>query len=97
MPTKTAPGAASGRHNDGGNLSGRARADHAYQIRVEAARREREVPIPAHPTTATKRVINIKVHWRTDACEAVLLGEQVAISMLRDIAETYSENFNGFR
>lgn len=36
------------------------------------------------------------VHWRTDAREANLLGEQVAISMLRDMAETYGENFRGF-
>ena len=36
------------------------------------------------------------VHWRTDAREAMLLGEQVAISMLRDMAETYGESFNGF-
>ena len=36
------------------------------------------------------------VHWRTDAREAVLLGEQVAISMLTDMAETYGEPFEGF-
>ena len=36
------------------------------------------------------------VHWRTDAREAILLGEQVAISMLRDMADTYGEPFGGF-
>jgi len=36
------------------------------------------------------------VHWRTDSHEAILLGEQVAISMLRDMAETYGENFKGY-
>ena len=36
------------------------------------------------------------VHWRTDAREAMLLGEQVAISMLTDMAETYGESFSGF-
>ena len=36
------------------------------------------------------------VHWRTDAREAMLLGEQVAISILSDMAETYGESFNGF-
>ena len=36
------------------------------------------------------------VHWRTDAREANLLGEQVAISMLQDMAETYGEDFNGY-
>jgi len=36
------------------------------------------------------------VHWRTDAVEAMLLGEAVAISMLRDMKETYGEPFNGF-
>ncbi len=33
------------------------------------------------------------VHWRTDATEGILLGEQVAISMLRDFKATYSEQF----
>jgi len=37
------------------------------------------------------------VHWRTDADEANLLGEQVAISMLQDMAETYGEDFNGYK
>jgi len=36
------------------------------------------------------------VHWRTDGQEAILLGEQVAISMLQDMAETYGEDFNGY-
>lgn len=36
------------------------------------------------------------VHWRTDASEAILLGEQVAISMLQDMAGTYGEPFGGF-
>lgn len=36
------------------------------------------------------------VHWRTDAREGILLGEQVAISMLRDMAETYGEPFEGY-
>ncbi len=36
------------------------------------------------------------VHWRTDAREAMLLGEQVAISILSDMAETYGESFDGF-
>jgi membrane-associated phospholipid phosphatase len=36
------------------------------------------------------------VHWRTDATEANLLGEAVAISILRDQKATYSEPFSGF-
>ncbi len=36
------------------------------------------------------------VHWRTDATEANLLGEEVAISILRDQRATYNEPFNGF-
>ncbi|MDQ3684062.1 MAG: vanadium-dependent haloperoxidase [Acidobacteriota bacterium] len=36
------------------------------------------------------------VHWRTDGVEAIKLGEAVAISMLRDMRETYSEPFDGF-
>ncbi|MEW6144888.1 MAG: vanadium-dependent haloperoxidase [Thermodesulfobacteriota bacterium] len=36
------------------------------------------------------------VHWRTDATEANLLGEAVAISILRDQRATYSEPFGGF-
>lgn len=48
LPVGRAPGEdALARSN--GNLIGRARADRAFQIRVEAALRERTVPIPAHP------------------------------------------------
>ena len=36
------------------------------------------------------------VHWRTDATEANKLGEQIAISMLEDMAATYGEPFGGF-
>jgi hypothetical protein len=36
------------------------------------------------------------VHWRTDATEANLLGEAVAISILRDQRATYNEPFGGF-
>jgi hypothetical protein len=36
------------------------------------------------------------VHWRSDYQEAVLLGEAVAISLLRDQRETYNEQFAGF-
>lgn len=36
------------------------------------------------------------VHWRSDANEANLLGEAAAISMLRDMHNTFQEPFNGF-
>lgn len=36
------------------------------------------------------------VHWRTDATEAIKLGEAVAISVLRDQKPTYREPFRGF-
>lgn len=36
------------------------------------------------------------VHWRTDALESLKLGEAVAISVLRDQAATYNEEFDGF-
>jgi hypothetical protein len=36
------------------------------------------------------------VHWRSDYQEALLLGEQVAISILRDQKRTYDEAFAGF-
>jgi hypothetical protein len=36
------------------------------------------------------------VHWRSDAREALLLGEKVAISILRDQHPTYNERFLGF-
>ncbi|MDQ2695677.1 MAG: vanadium-dependent haloperoxidase [Pseudomonadota bacterium] len=36
------------------------------------------------------------VHWRSDATEAMRLGEAVAISILRDQRATYNEAFNGF-
>jgi hypothetical protein len=36
------------------------------------------------------------VHWRSDAAQALLLGEAVTISILRDQRPTYNEPFNGF-
>ena len=36
------------------------------------------------------------VHWRSDAQQALLLGEAVTISILRDERATYNEPFSGF-
>jgi hypothetical protein len=36
------------------------------------------------------------VHWRTDAEEAMKLGEAVAISILHDQKASYNEAFSGF-
>lgn len=36
------------------------------------------------------------VHWRSDYDSSVSLGEEVAISVLRDQKKTYTENFAGF-
>jgi hypothetical protein len=36
------------------------------------------------------------VHWRSDYADSLLLGEAVAISILRDQKDTYSESFNGY-
>ena len=36
------------------------------------------------------------VHWRSDATESLLLGEQVAIGILKDQRGCYNETFNGF-
>jgi membrane-associated phospholipid phosphatase len=36
------------------------------------------------------------VHWRSDGTESMLLGEAVAISVLRDSRACYNEAFNGF-
>jgi hypothetical protein len=36
------------------------------------------------------------VHWRSDYQESLLLGEAVAISILRDQRPCYNEDFNGF-
>jgi hypothetical protein len=36
------------------------------------------------------------VHWRSDAAQALLLGEVLAISVLRDQRPTYNEPFSGF-
>jgi hypothetical protein len=35
------------------------------------------------------------VHWRTDATEANRLGEEVALSMLRELRGLYSEPYAG--
>ncbi len=36
------------------------------------------------------------VHWRSDALQALLLGETFAISVLRDQRPTFAEDFHGF-
>lgn len=36
------------------------------------------------------------VHWRSDATQSMLLGEKIAISILRDQKECYNEHFDGF-
>lgn len=36
------------------------------------------------------------VHWQTDGVQGCLLGEQVAINVLRDLKATYNEPFAGF-
>ncbi|MEM8547404.1 MAG: vanadium-dependent haloperoxidase [Pseudomonadota bacterium] len=36
------------------------------------------------------------VHWRTDGTEGLLVGEQVAIGILRDQRNIYNEDFDGF-
>jgi hypothetical protein len=36
------------------------------------------------------------VHWRSDAAESLILGEEVALSVLRDQRLTYTEDFAGF-
>jgi len=36
------------------------------------------------------------IHWRQDILQGMLLGEAVAISLLRDQAHLYNENYTGF-
>ncbi|MBE9076802.1 phosphoesterase [Romeria aff. gracilis LEGE 07310] len=36
------------------------------------------------------------VHWRSDGTESLFLGEQVAISLLRDHRPTFNERFGGY-
>ncbi len=36
------------------------------------------------------------VHWRSDSTQSILLGEAVALSILRDQRASYNEVFNGF-
>ena len=36
------------------------------------------------------------VHWRSDGIEGIKLGEEVAISLLRDYKQTFNEKFAGF-
>lgn len=36
------------------------------------------------------------VHWHSDAVESLRLGEQIAISVLRDQKNTYAETFSGW-
>jgi hypothetical protein len=37
------------------------------------------------------------IHWRSDSVEGIRLGEAVALGLLRDIAATGTEPFEGFR
>lgn len=37
------------------------------------------------------------VHWRTDGVESMVLGEQIAISLLRNLRQTVREPFAGYR
>jgi hypothetical protein len=36
------------------------------------------------------------VHWRSDYAESLRLGEQIAISVLRDQRMTYVQDFDGY-
>ena len=36
------------------------------------------------------------VHWRTDGTEGILMGEEVAVRMLRDVKLTYNEKFDDY-
>jgi hypothetical protein len=36
------------------------------------------------------------IHWRSDGIESLKLGEEVALSVLRDQRNTYNEDFGGF-
>jgi hypothetical protein len=36
------------------------------------------------------------VHWRSDSFNSLALGEQVALSVLREQRRTYNEIFSGF-
>ena len=36
------------------------------------------------------------VHWRSDGVEGMRLGEEIALSILRDVATIYNEQFPGF-
>jgi len=37
------------------------------------------------------------IHWRSDSVEGIRLGEAVALGLLRDIAATGPEPFEGFQ
>ena len=37
------------------------------------------------------------IHWRSDAVGGIQLGEEVAISILQDLVNTFNEDFPGFR
>src|SRR5437773_1540485 len=37
------------------------------------------------------------IHWRSDAVGGVRLGEEVAITILEDLVNTFAEDFPGFK
>jgi membrane-associated phospholipid phosphatase len=40
--------------------------------------------------------VDAGIHWRQDIVQGMLLGEAVAISLLKDQGHLYNENYNGF-
>jgi hypothetical protein len=61
LTTRSAKGDAIEPQEAVGSLSGRKRGKQAYQIRVEAARRERDRPVPEHPTNGDEELYPNKI------------------------------------
>lgn len=67
--------------------------DRRGEVDLEAYR---VVPRQRHLRRSPGPLGQAGIHWRTDAAASLALGEQVAISLLRDERRTFREPFEGF-
>lgn len=89
-----------------GPVTGNQRANAAYQLRKELARRNHDVPAPRQSVNGddaryadrlnsyTKGLgrDTLGVHFRSDGDEGLRLREELAIRVLQDLIHTYNED-----
>ncbi len=84
------------RASDDDVLTGARRANRAYEIRVEAAQRERRIPIPAHPDNGDEDRYQTKIGSYTKGLRHNSLGEVAPEAYAALIAAIRSGRFADF-